>query len=309
VKRALIAVIVLLALVAGVLAWLPGRDALLARMGAVSVGVWAVAGLGLLLSYNIRARRLLDEWPGRGLRWRETLHVVLVHNAAVLLLPLRAGEAGYPLLLKQRWGIPVAESAASLVWLRLQDAIVLAALVWVWFGPVFNMPVRAGVAVLGVVALNALAQYWARGHDLTEPSATGVMAKVEKAWRLFVRASTKASKRGWLWSITNWTIKTAALGLLLGAFMGLPFETAMSAASMGEVGGALPFHVPAGLGAYEGAVWLGLRTAGVAIASTQALGAALVVHVYALLLGLAAASCSVALELMLRREPAPKGLG
>jgi hypothetical protein len=64
--------------------------------------LWLLCGLLWLFSFVFRGRRVQQEW-----QWRRpvslavAMRLVLLHNAAVLVLPFRAGEAGYPLLVKQ----------------------------------------------------------------------------------------------------------------------------------------------------------------------------------------------------------------
>jgi hypothetical protein len=111
-------------------------------LAQVPLWAWPLAVAGLWGSYGLRAERLRREWGTWGRTHRpearmpslsDSVDLFLTHNAALLLLPMRAGEAGYPWLLHRRFGIPVAESVRSLVWLRLQDALVLACWAcWAW---------------------------------------------------------------------------------------------------------------------------------------------------------------------------------
>jgi hypothetical protein len=50
---------------------------------------------------------------------------VLIHNAMMNVVPFRGGEAAFPLLLRQSFGIPLPRAIASLFWFRLQDAFVV----------------------------------------------------------------------------------------------------------------------------------------------------------------------------------------
>src|SRR5690606_5050247 len=115
-----------------------------------SPGIWALVLAGLAVSYLMRAARLQvvmglgDEAPRRrrvaGLRL-DALRVILMHNAAVNLLPMRAGELSFPWLASQQLGMPLARAVASLLWMRLQDLAVLTALgLMLW--PGVDMPLR-----------------------------------------------------------------------------------------------------------------------------------------------------------------------
>ena len=91
--------------------------------------VWALAGAGWVLSFFFRAARLQQEWrPLRQVALTQALRIVLLHNASVLLLPFRAGEAAYPVLTRAVFGSSWAQAVRSLLWLRFQDAVVLAVL-------------------------------------------------------------------------------------------------------------------------------------------------------------------------------------
>lgn len=300
-KRLLGSALLLLAAAAAVLAWTPGLQTLRDAVGTVPAPVWLAAVAGMLCSYGIRARRLADEWPALRLRTAQALPVVLLHNAAVVTVPLRGGEAAYPLLLHRRLGIASADAVASLVWLRLQDATVLLLLVFVAFAPLGPWPVRALLALLVVVLAVRTVVRWARargGDPQPEPEPT---ARWRRAWATARQAlrqgGLRAMHRGWLWATCNWLTKAAALGLLLGALLGLPLHDTLPAMLLGEAGGALPLHVPAGFGAYEAGIWLGLQQGHAWLQAAQVLGAGLVVHVFALLVGLLAAAVCLAVDM------------
>lgn len=247
---------------AGLLAWLLRHVdwAELRRAGAaVPVWTWTVCIAGLLASYALRALRLRTEWQPRvGATFGECLHLMLVHNAAVNLLPFRAGEAGYPWLLHRRWGVPVAQAAASLLKLRLQDAAVLGWLAVLCLAPLGRLALIA-VAVLG------LAGFVAGG------------------------ALRRGRRLAWGCAIANWPVKLLAIGLLLSTLAGLPVTGGVRGAAGGEVASVLPLQGPAGLGTYEAAVW-----ASVALFHRETMGrvagAALVVHFFNLCVGLLAAA-------------------
>ncbi len=87
--------------------------------------------LGLLLlsftSYLLRAIRIQVYFPDllRG-RFLTTLRLSILHNFANNLLPMRAGEAAFPLLMKRHFGATLTDSAFSLIWIRLFDLHVIA---------------------------------------------------------------------------------------------------------------------------------------------------------------------------------------
>lgn len=121
IKRVL-AVAVSLAL----LAWLMSADRwrglgeVVGRVDGLTLGL---ATAGFLLSYLLRTLRVFDEFRAQAKgRFGACLRIVLIHNAMVNVVPFRGGEAAFPLLLRQSFGIALPRAIASLFWFRLQDA-------------------------------------------------------------------------------------------------------------------------------------------------------------------------------------------
>jgi hypothetical protein len=244
---------------------------------------WLLAALLWGGSLALRAERLRQEWKWKRLvLWREAMRVVLFHNAAVLLLPMRAGELGYPLLVKQVFGASWKASWRSLMWLRLQDVLVLATLaVWLWPGVALVWRVALALFWIGLVAAPARLWLW-----LLRRRIQGMA---------FVRSlmHRRSGLAGWCLSWGNWLLKlTAVAGLLYSLApesAPLQFAQALAGALGGELAALLPVQGPAGLGTYEAGVWL---FSGLPVAAAPLLGlVALGVHIFCLAvsLGLAGA--------------------
>lgn len=232
---------------------------------AVPAWHWGLASAGILLSYALRAARLHAEWqPRTGARYAECLQLFLLHNAAASWLPMRSGEAGYPLWLYRRWQVPPGESLRSLLWLRVQDALVLA--------------------LLSAALWGALAVEWPAAGALAAAAlvTAGVVA-------VAVRLTRRGSWRGWLCCLGNWVVKLAVIAGLLAAVGALPGAAALRGAVGGEWAGVLPLQAPGGLGTYEAGVWIASGRGD----TTTVVGAALLVH--ALTLGLAGLTGLVAI--------------
>ena len=85
----------------------------------IPLWLWLLCSLLWLGSFVCRGLRVQQEWQWRrAVSLPTAMRLVLLHNAAVLLLPFRAGEAGYPLLVKQVFAAPLYQSLRSLMWLR-----------------------------------------------------------------------------------------------------------------------------------------------------------------------------------------------
>lgn len=161
---------------------LAGLDWMQFRRAAAQVPLWAWAGgsAGVMASHVLRALRLRAEWrPRTGATLGECLRLALLHNAAVLLLPFRTGEAGYAWWLHRSWGVSLAEALHSLLWLRLQDLAVLGLLAVLLMAPlpgVYPALLTGVLALLLIVGLPALLRRLARQFSAAANPAGGVKA-------------------------------------------------------------------------------------------------------------------------------------
>jgi len=291
------------ALLAALVAFTPWR--LLAERAATVPPVgWLAATLGMSATYALRAGRLRVEWAWKlaalGLGYRECLRITLLHNAAINVLPMRSGEASYAFLLHRRWGVGLGDAAASLLWLRLQDMMVLGVL-----GIAILVPAplawRIGFAALAIVGAATLLPMlvrrihvharWARARA----HADRAHGRRRKLWHLVakVAGAFRAARGGaaaWGYAIANWVLKLGIVGALLASLAALPYGSAFCGALGGELAAVLPLQAPAGVGTYEAGVALGAQVrrdtpaptpvpAGTANADNRLVfGAALAVH-------------------------------
>lgn len=262
---------------------------LVERVATIPWTGWLAATLGMSATYALRAGRLRAEWAWKldrlGLGWRECMRITVTHNAAINLLPMRSGEASYAFLLHRRWGVPLGEAAASLLWLRLQDVMVLAVLALAILLPL-PVPARLGLAVVAIVVAATLVPAlvrrvhvharWARARAHARASGGA-----RKAWHLLakVAGAFRASRGGraaWGYAIANWLLKLGVIGVLVSRLGAVPLLDALRGALCGEIAGVIPIQAPAGVGTYEAAVAFG---AGARTDNRLLLiGAALAVH-------------------------------
>lgn len=272
--KRLLAILLSLALLAWLIAdgrWRELGDTI-ARLSPWTV---AVAALGFAASYLLRALRVHDEFRGTARkRFGACLRIVLIHNAMVNVVPFRGGEAAFPLLLGRTFGTPLPRAVASLFWFRLQDAFVVAivaALVW----PGLPLPLRLAGAV-GLVATAWYLPRWARRpHDWNQ--RTGLGGKLAKLRDAFAESTTHA-RYGWLWTVSNWSVKLAAQAWLLGALLGASLPIGASGALGAELAAILPIQGVAGFGTYEAGAAAALLPTGIALA--DGLRAALALHLF-----------------------------
>lgn len=253
---------------AGLLGWLLLQvplDVVHQALAAPSPQVWALTLGGLALSYLARAARLqvvlgLHEAAPHGPRVAglrvDALRVILMHNAAVNLLPMRAGELSFPWLASRHLHMPLARSVASLMWMRLQDLAVLAALgLLLW--PDLALPWRAGGLVLIVAGWHV--GVWLLGLLARRPAA-GASGWGQRLSSLQQALAEPHHHRPAAWALTwaNWSVKLAVGAALLAAITQAPYNTALAGALGGELAAVVPLQGPAGFGTYEAGVWAGL---------------------------------------------------
>lgn len=273
IKR-VIAVAVSLAL----LAWLMSADRwrglgeVVGRVDGLTLGL---ATAGFLLSYLLRTLRVFDEFRAQAKgRFGACLRIVLIHNAMVNVVPFRGGEAAFPLLLRQSFGIALPRAIASLFWFRLQDAFVVLALVaLVWPG---LHPALKALAVAGVLTLAWWLPRWARApHDWAEGKAlTAKFGKIRDAFA----ESTRHARFGWVWTLANWTVKLAAQASLLAALIPAGIAIGAAGALGAELAAILPIQGVAGFGTYEAGAAAALLPSGIALAA--GLQVALALHLF-----------------------------
>ena len=260
------------ALLAVLVAFTPWK-LLAERVATVPWPGWVGATLGMSATYALRAGRLRAEWLWKlrtlGLGYRECLQITLLHNAAINVLPMRSGEASYSFLLHRRWGVGLGDATASLLWLRLQDMMVLGVLGIAILVPA-PLPWRIGFAVAAIVLaatlLPALVRRihvharWARARAHADASAR----RTRKAWHFVakVAGAFRAARGGaaaWGYAIANWVLKLGIVGVLLASLANLPLGAGFCGALGGELAGVIPLQAPAGVGTYEAGVALGTQ--------------------------------------------------
>lgn len=285
------------------LAWLLHKTPLeqvAASFKEPSPAVWLITLLGLLGSYGLRAARLqvvldLDALKPAPHRWlglrTDSLRVILMHNAAVNLLPMRAGELSFPWLASRELGMPVGRAIVCLLWMRIQDLAVLlllGLLVWPGLGMAWRV---AGLsfAVTGWFSLN-----WLLTRIPDTPQTHSLLSKIRSA------LTERAHHHPMAWALTaaNWCLKLSAGAGLLSAITHATWVQSWAGALAGELAAVVPLQGPAGFGTYEAGVWAGMAAhlPSDSPALTHAVSAALALHICflicAVLAGLGASALS-----------------
>ena len=218
------------------------------RLNEVPKVVLAICTLGWLSSFLFRAFRFKEEWKSHGkINLWDALSLTFLHNAAVILVPFRVGELGYPVLVQKLLNVSLQQCIRSLLWLRLQDGIVLLSLAFLLL-PFLSAELRISSFLLVVVLCLMTKKWWLRllrsRHFLV------------RQVRAFLHQ--RSSPWGWVLSATNWIVKLLVVSLMLSNLTGLESLQTVRGALTGELSALLPLTGPAGLGTYEAGVWTGL---------------------------------------------------
>lgn len=218
------------------------------RLMDVPKTVLVICTLGWLSSFLFRAFRFKGEWDAHGkISLWDSLSLTFLHNAAVILVPFRVGELGYPVLVQKLLNVSLQQCIRSLLWLRLQDGIVLLSLAFLLL-PFLSTELRiAGLSVVVILCL-ATQKWWLR----LLRSRHFLIRQV----RAFLHQ--RSSPWGWFWSAANWIVKLLVVSLMLSNLTGLDTLQTLRGALAGELSALLPLTGPAGLGTYEAGVWTGL---------------------------------------------------
>ena len=269
----------------GWLVWSGQGTQVLFALRSLSAPLVLLLFAGMAVTYILRALRVYYEF-GKSTRGRfgRCFQLVLMHNALVNLLPMRAGELSFPVLLKRQFGVPLMRSGSSLLWLRAQDAIVLAALsVMVW--PGLSMALRAAGVILLVLG-GVLLPYGAQ--RLLGRFRSGKLGDACAA----LAESAHHARIGWLWTLANWTVKLLVLSQVLAQLLATDWPIGAAGAVGGELAALLPVQGVAGIGSYEAGAAAALALS--AVPWADGLKAAFSLHLLVLASALMAAGLALA---------------
>ncbi len=254
-----------------------GWGAIFAAWRGISPLTLTLLTLVTFASYLLRAYRVYLQFGyAAGHSFRHYLRISLLHNALNNLLPMRLGEAAFPLLMKQTFNASLIDTSSGLLLIRLMDLHWLLVLLSV----VLALQTEAFMLLLTLLllALPPLARRLLGGLRQRLPSHWR-----QRAERLARGMQVTAGQGLQLYALTAliWISKLAALTLVMLYFIPLPGAQALLAVVAADLSSVLPIHGLAGSGTYEVAMLAALAPFGL---STEAvLLAAVNVHLYLLL--------------------------
>jgi len=190
--------------------------------------------------------------------------IMLTHNLMNNLLPMRTGEASFPLLMRSNFAMPLSRSTAGLLLLRLLDLQVLlcigwlalvgyaGAAPWLWW----SLPPLV-LAPLLVLPFVPLLKRWQK--RVTQPRLQHFLEQALQA----TPTNFGQLLRAWLLTWLTWGTKIVIFALVLRWFADTDWWSAIAACIGGELSSVLPIHAPGGLGTYEASMFAAAKLLGV----------------------------------------------
>jgi uncharacterized membrane protein YbhN (UPF0104 family) len=262
-RIALIAILVIAAYAVFV-QWLWGWGSIVE--GWREVGIWTIllALLLLVSTYVIRTHRMQDYFPRETAgRFLWLFRVTQIHNLLNIMLPFRAGETSFPLLMRSEFGVPLAHGTAALLVLRLLDLHALLAAAGVGLVAGAGYSVWACAAWIAFLVLPLLL-FPLKGAvvELARKKLPEKLSKLADQIDAGIPKNTAAFLRAWLLTVLNWGVKVIVLAWVL-RLMGVdPIAACFGGALGGELSSVLPLHAPGGVGTYPAGIAAGAAAFG-----------------------------------------------
>ncbi|MCJ8517265.1 uncharacterized membrane protein YbhN (UPF0104 family) [Pseudorhizobium tarimense] len=268
-----------------------GIPTLVRELAATGILPLAAALALLVMTYVVRCWRVADYFPRetRG-RFRRLLRLTLVHNLLNIMLPLRSGEASFPLLMRSEFGMPLARATAALLFMRLLDLHALLAAAGI--GLVIGKGGEWWTVVAWLAFLLAPVPLFALKDAILKmagrlPERPRVL--VDEMGR-GMPVNAMAFLRAWGATLMNWGVKVAVLAWVLRLMDVAPLSASFGGALGGELSSVLPVHAPGGVGTYAAGIVAGTLSFGAAaspgaleVISKAAVNAHLLILISALL--------------------------
>ena len=244
--------------------WFWGWSSILAQWGKVGVLPILLALALLTGTYFLRTWRIYDYFPKEtGGHFATLFRVTQVHNLLNIMMPFRAGETSFPVLMRSEFGIPLARSTSALFVMRLFDLHALLAAAGVGLALASPHPVLAWIVwiaflllpVIGFALRRSLIRFAAK---VLPKKMQGLVHELERG----LPANAGAFARAWLTTVVNWLVKVAVLAWALGLMNVTPLSASFGGALGGELSSVLPVHAPGGVGTYPAGITAGAMAFG-----------------------------------------------
>ncbi|WP_440903823.1 lysylphosphatidylglycerol synthase transmembrane domain-containing protein [Catenovulum sp. SX2] len=277
--RWIIATSIFIAVIYGIELYI-GWKSVFSQWQNVSLSQLVLLTLVTFISYWLRAWRVYCYF-GQQIKhpFSPYIRINLLHNALNNFLPMRLGEASFPLFMKQSFAFPLLKSTAGLLVIRLMDLHWLLVLLVVIASQQISQHALWLLIPLILVPL-MLPNCWANLHKVAPEKIKQKLVQIKEHAEL----TPKFIARIYLLTALIWLVKLSALCLILQFFIPLPSAQALFAVISADLSSILPIHGIAGSGTFEAAILAALVPLG--INQQQVLSAAVNLHIYVLVVTL-----------------------
>jgi uncharacterized membrane protein YbhN (UPF0104 family) len=263
-NRITLLTVAVVALYAAFIEWIWGWRPILAGWQVVGLPTILLALVLLVCTYVIRTHRMQDYFPREtGGQFLRLFRVTQVHNLLNIMLPFRAGETSFPILMRSEFGVPLAHGTAALLVLRLLDLHALLAAAGLGLVAGSSRPYLAGILWALFLLLPLLLFPFKRPlMQAVRGRLSGRLARIADEIDDGLPANISAFIRAWLLTVLNWGVKVLVLAWVLGLMGVLPITAMFGGALGGELSSVLPVHAPAGVGTYPAGITAGAAAFG-----------------------------------------------
>lgn len=242
-----------------------GWRAICESLGSAPLSVVLQCGVLFSLSHLLRAWRIhFFKAASLGLGVGLTLKLSLLHQSFNNLLPMRLGEASYPLLMRRYADISLVDATMDLIWLRLLDFLVMAAITVLFLLGYVNVSLAILLtALLMITGCSLLAMVASKNSHGTESGQS--LGFIRSGLRTFSQRGPSSGGSVWLLfaaTVMAWSLKILALLLFAEVTSDLHWLTVWGGIIAGEASSLLPVHGIAGAGTYEAAFVAGAYVGG-----------------------------------------------
>lgn len=246
--------------------WIWGWLALMRQWAEVGLAPVLSALALLVATYFVRCYRIYDYFPNETAgRFLTLLRITQIHNLLNIMLPFRAGETSFPLLMRSEFGVPLLRSTSALLVMRLLDLHAL--LIVAAIGLVIGRSAQAAWWILWLLAFVSPLVFFllkARVLAVARRVAPGRLKPYLEEVEAGLPDRVSAFLRAWAMTLLNWAVKVVILAWVLAVMGVAPFAASFGGALGGELSSVLPVHAPAGVGTYAAAIVAGAISFGAA---------------------------------------------
>lgn len=251
--------LLLIITIAGV-EWFVGWQTIVQGFSQLSARyLWAAMAL-MIFSYVLRTWRIQVSLAIRD-DFAELFKLSLTHNILNIMMPMRTGEASFPIFMKAQFHVPMLTASLHLIMFRLLDLLCLLTiggvlLLWHSF-PVLALTIAAAFTSVILFSERLKCLILALLNRFHQP----VIAKIRETLSQLPTSGNTYFKIAML-TLTSWMSKLTAFVLIVLGISDLSFQTALLGIVGADLSSVLPIHGVAGSGTFEGAFVLAAEITG-----------------------------------------------